>query len=127
MCGLMVHCGLGRQQFYLELSPQLSLHISQVVKWFTISDLLVILSTAFTRVSICFFLLRIFGTKLAWRRVLYSIMALSVATGLSGATVVLAECSPFQKIWEPLIPGTCWSWAARLAYGICNGGESCLE
>lgn len=121
MEGVAVHYGLGRHQSYLELSPQLSLRLSQVIKWETISQFPVILSTMFIKVSICFFLLRIFGTKRAWKWVLYGIMALSVAANISCASLLLPQCSPIQKNWEPLLAGTCWSDDARHSIGFYNG------
>ena len=122
----MVHYGVGRHQIYLELSPQLLLQLSQALKWQYISQVLYIISTMFTRVSICFFLLRIFGTKRKWNNTLYAIMAFSVVTNISNASLVLAQCSPVQKLWDPLLPGTCWSPNAELFVGYYNGSGSCF-
>ena len=87
MDGIMVHYGVGCHQFYLELSPQLTLHLSQAIEWQYISQVVLILSTTFTKVSICFFLLRIFGTKRTWKIGLYGIMAFSVVTNVSSASI----------------------------------------
>lgn len=122
----MVHYGAGRHQFYLELWPQLLLQLAQALKWQYISQVFVILSTMCTKVSICFFLLRIFGTKSTWKRGLYGIMAFSVATNVSSASIVLAQCSPVQKLWDPLIPGTCWGPDTEISICDYNGGEACL-
>lgn len=103
---VMVHYGVGHHQLYFELSPQRLLQLSQALKWQYICQILFIISTMFTRVSVCFFLLRIFGTKRKWKNTLYGIMAFSVATNISSASLVLAQCSPVQKLWDPLIPGT---------------------
>lgn len=124
MDGVMVHYGVGRHQFYLELSPQLSQQLSQAIEWQYISQVLCIVSTMFTKVSICFFLLRIFGTKRTWKRCIYGIMAFSVATNISSASIVLAQCSPVQKLWDPLIPGTCWGPDTEISIGDYNGCES---
>lgn len=119
----MVHNGVGRHQFYLELSPELLLQLSQAIKWQYISQVVLILSTMFTKVSICFFLLRIFGTKPMWKRGLYGIMAFAVVTNISSASIVLAQCSPVQKLWDPLMPGTCWGPDTEISIGDYNGGE----
>ncbi|CAD6567800.1 MAG: hypothetical protein ASARMPRED_001148 [Alectoria sarmentosa] len=122
--GVMVHNGVGRHQFYLELSPELLLQLSQAIKWQYISQIVLILSTMFTKVSICFFLLRIFGTKPMWKRGLYAIMAFAVVTNISSASIVLAQCSPVQKLWDPLMPGTCWGPDTEISIGDYNGAVS---
>ena len=58
-----------------------------------IAQVISIFSPMFTRVSICFFLLRIFGNIQKWKRLLYGIMALSIVVGTSAA---LAQC-PRQR------------------------------
>ena len=123
----MVHYGLGRHQFYLELSPELSLQLSQVRKFGYISKVLLILTSMFTRVSICLFLLRIFGTRRSWKWGLYGILAFSVATNISGASSILMQCSPVQKAWHQWMPGTCRSLNTRLSTNYYNGGKSCLR
>ena len=117
-----VHYGLGRHQFYLESSPKLLQQLPRSMELLDISEVLVILSSMFTRVSICFFLLRIFGSVRMWKRSLYGIIAFTVAVNIATASTTLVQCSPAQKSWNPLIPGTCWSRDTRLALGECNGG-----
>ncbi|KAM0794306.1 hypothetical protein BDR22DRAFT_895239 [Usnea florida] len=123
MC-VAVHYGLGRHQFYLESSPRLSQQLPRSIELLDIAQVLVILSSMFTRVSICFFLLRIFGTVRMWKRSLHGIIAFTVAVNIATASTTLVECSPPQKAWNPLIPGTCWSDNTRLALGECNGAAA---
>ena len=125
--GLMVHNGIGRHRSYLELSPQQLLQFSQGIMWQYISQILYLFSTMCTRVSICFFLQRIFGTKRAWKNALYGIMTFVVVTNVSAASALLAPCKPVQKLWDPLIPGTCSGPNAEIFVGYYMGGESFLE
>jgi len=78
----------------------------------------------FTKISICFFLLRAFGIKKTWRWILYSIMIFATITNISSAAIVLAQCQPVQKLWNPLLPGTCWSPHTEVAIGDYNGGKT---
>ena len=118
----MVHYGVGRHQFYIEASPKLSGQFPRAIELLTISELMGLLSTMFTKVSICFFLLRIFGTIQLWKRSLYGIIAFAVVVNIGSASTSLVQCSPHRKAWNPLILGTCWSPVARLAIGEFNGG-----
>ena len=94
------------------------------LKWQALSQPLSILSVTFTRISICFFLLRIFRTDRAWRWGLYSIAVFSAVTGIATAVVTVTQCQPVQKLWDPLLPGTCWSPETTVAIGDFQGGMS---
>ena len=122
MDGAMVHDGVGRHQYYLSLTPALLKQLSNAVMWTYISEPILILSTLWTKLSISIFLLRIFGTKMLWRWGLYFIMAFAAATSISSAAIVLAQCQPVQKLWDPLISGSCWSPDIQLKIGDYNGG-----
>ena len=118
-----VHYGVGRHQYYLSLTPQSLQRLSQAVKWQYISQPVVIISTMFTKVSICFLLIRVFGIKKSWRWGLYSIMTFATVTNISSAAIVLAQCQPVQKLWNPLLRGTCWTPHTEVAIGDYNGGK----
>ena len=118
----MVHYGVGRHQFYIEASPKLSRQLPRALELLAISEILIILSTMFTRVSISFFLLRIFGKVQSWKYSLYGIVASTVAVSIFSVITEFVQCSPPQKTWNSLIPGNCWSYDARLAVGRINGG-----
>lgn len=94
------------------------------LKWQTLSQPLSILSVTFTRISICFFLLRILRTDRAWRWGLYSTAVFSAVTGIATAVVTVTQCQPVQKLWHPLLPGTCWSPETTVAIGDFQGGMS---
>ena len=122
--GAMVYYGVGRHQFYLSLSPKLLQQLSKAIMWQYVSQPILILSTMFTKISICLFLLRIFGTRKVWKAGLYFIMAFATVTNLSSAAIVLAQCQPVQKIWNPLLSGNCWGPDTQIAIGDYNGGQN---
>ena len=112
---------------YLSRSPVLLARLSQGLKIETIAEMLVICSLVFTKISICLFLLRIFGkNNKIWRWGLYSIMAFSIATYLGSVAVIYTSCRPVQKSWNPDIPGICWRPRIYIAIAEYNRSESPL-
>lgn len=116
-----------REKFY-SLYPQLSTDQLPGLKYDEFSPVLTILSVTFTRVSICFFLLRIVASGQRWQRRtwtcgLYAIMAFSIVTGVPTAIVTISQCKPIAKLWDPLLPGTCWSPNVALYFGDFYGGK----
>ena len=94
------------------------------LKWQQLSQPTSILSVTFTRVSICFFLLRIFRTDRRWRIGLHAIAVFAFVTGVATAVVTVTQCQPIPKLWNPLLPGTCWSLGTTIAIGDFQGGRS---
>ena len=97
--------------------------VTTALKWSSIAAPIGIFSGLCTRLSICLFLLRIFRTKITWRRGLYAIMAFATAVIIPTVVVLLAQCSPVQKLWEPTRPGHCWSPQIVIHIGYFNGGK----
>lgn len=93
------------------------------LKWSSIAAPIGITSGLFTRLSICLFLLRIFRTKRAWRWGLYAMMVFTTAVIVPTIVSLLAQCSPVQKLWDPLLPGSCWSPKTVIDIGYFNGGK----
>jgi len=120
--GVQVHYGLGRHEYYLMFSPELMERLSLAIKYGYITQMLLILSTMFTRVSICFFLLKIFGSRKVWKYGLYAIMAFAVTTNIASAVTVPTQCKPLAKLWNPMLPGACWSISTQIAVGDFQGG-----
>ena len=97
--------------------------VTTALKWSSISSPIGILSGLCTRISICLFLLRIFGAIPKWRWGLYSIMAFLTATLIPSFVCLFAQCSPGQKQWDRSLPGHCWSANTMVHIGYFNGGE----
>ena len=99
---------------------------SEALKWQLLGAVGVVTSLMFIRLSICLFFLPIFGTPRAWRWTLYTVMAFITAANLSSAVTILAQCRPLRKVWNPLVPGTCFTVDTTVAVVYYNGCKSCL-
>ena len=117
-----IRAGLGRHEYYLSLTPELLLQLVQVSKWQFRSEILGNFSLFVTRLSVCLFMLRIFGTLNQWKRILYIVTGFITITNLSSLSILLAECRPLSKNWNPLIPGKCVSPAVINFEAYYNGG-----
>lgn len=98
--------------------------LSLALKYFFMTEFLAIISTMFTRISICIFLLRIFSTKQHWRWGLYTFLVFVTVTQTSAAVLVLVQCQPVQRLWNPTIPGKCWNPHVQIRVGDFNGAIS---
>ena len=121
----MVRNGIGRHIYYLLQDPHTLQQLSFATKLQYIHEVVMIFGTACVKVSVGFFLLRIFGlgTERWWRWALLSIIVFSVLNSISSAVIVLTECRPSSEIWSPLAHGSCWGPGTVIAYGYYNGGK----
>ena len=118
-----IHNGLGRHVYYISLTPEFLADFTQVVKWQYLAEVLTSCSLFFARVSICLFLLRIFGPARYWRRILYCAMAFITLINISSIILVITQCRPLRKNWDPLVHGKCVSSAVLTFVGYYNGGK----
>ena len=125
LTNIAVGLGLGRHEYYLLLSPQLQDQMYQAMKCQTTAEFIVIFSFMFIRISVCLFLMRIFGQTRVGRFGFYSILAFITASNMITIFLFLFQCEPVKKIWNPLIPGTCRGFKIYLANGYHNGSKSC--
>ena len=121
----MVRNGLGRHIFYLSQSQHTLEQLSEGTKLQYMNQIIIIVGVMFIKVSIALFLLRIFGLgqKMWWRWSLYLVMWITVLTSLSSAIIVLTQCRPLRKLWNPVVHGSCWNPETVVAVGEYNGGE----
>ena len=121
----MVRNGLGRHIFYLSQNRHSLEQVIEATKLQYMNQIVVILGVMFIKVSITFFLLRIFGlgNRRWWRWSLYLIMGITVLTSLSSAIIVLTQCRPLPKLWNSRVRGTCWGPETVIAVGEYNGGK----
>lgn len=119
--GLLVHL---RWESVKDGPPLYVPEIIPGLKWQEVSQPTSILSVTFTRISICFFLLRIFRTDRRWRIGLYSIASFAFVTGLATAIITMTQCHPISKLWNPMLPGRCWGINTTIAIGDIQGGRS---
>ena len=101
LTGLVFQNGGGRHQYYLK--PE---EIKPALKWNYITEILLFLIIPFTKISICFFVLRIKNTGwLKW--LLYGVIAGLIITTLVPIVILLAQCRPIRAFWDKTA-GTCW-------------------
>ncbi|KAL2045315.1 hypothetical protein N7G274_002398 [Stereocaulon virgatum] len=111
-----VRAGIGRHMVYLPLD-----HVIRAAKYIVLVRVIISLSTMFTRISIGFLLLRISSSKKWLAIAVYCVMGVVVVAGVSSVFLVVGQCRPFAKSWDPEITGTCWSDNTQLAFSRYNG------
>ena len=122
--GIMTH----DREAIIRQMPEDTLNLLPGLKYQQLSPFLTIFSVTFTRVSVCFFLLRIVavGQKWkawVWKTILYSIMAFALVTGIPTGLITIFPCRPVAKLWNPMMPGSCWKPIVVIAIGDFYGGE----
>ena len=118
-----IRYGLGRHVYYLSLTPELSADINQAMKWQFLALSLAAFSFFFTRISICLFLLRIFGVSRYWRWILYCAIAFITTTNIPFAIIVITQCRPMSKVWDPSVHGKCMSPVVVNFVSYGSGGK----
>jgi len=118
-----VRWGWGRHVGCLLATSQSAAHFIEASKLSYMNLICTILGLLFIKSSIALLLLRIFGTKKVWRWVIYSILGFVFVTTVISVTMVLAQCRPLDKLWNPTRPGTCWSPQVVIHIGYYNGGK----
>ena len=98
--------------------------IAEQLKLQYTAEIPLIISTLFSRLSICIFLLRLFSINKAWRWSLWAIAILTTITNIASATIILLQCTPRAKLWNPTIPGHCWAPHVQVDIGNYQGGKS---
>lgn len=111
--------GLGRH--IDSLTPE---ERSGFVKWTLIAEVQIVTGTAFTKASVCFFILRIFkrtNQKLAY--IIYGLVTLVTVTTIALVITYLLQCRPLNALYDPRVVGTCYS--AHVTFGVAygQGGE----
>lgn len=100
--GLVYHAGGGRHVYYLSPSQA-----RESLKWNYVSEVLLFLIIPFTKISICFFVLRIKNTGcLKW--LLYGLMIGLMVTTVVPIVILFIQCRPIKAFWNKSA-GTCWS------------------
>ena len=114
-----VHNGLGRHIYFL--TPDM---ITNLAKFQVYSILFILISAAFTKASICIFMLRLFQRQKALTWLVYGTLLFIFLSYLVNIIVVPAQCRPIQKIWIPSTPGDCWVPSVQINASYFQGGES---
>ena len=109
--------------YYLSLNPEYLADLGQVLKWQALAELPIAFSLFLSRISICLFLLRIFGAIHYWRRILYCAIAFMTLTNIPLIILIITQCTPMRKAWNPSVHGKCLSSGVTIFAGYYSGGE----
>ncbi|KAL8667910.1 MAG: hypothetical protein Q9202_000375 [Teloschistes flavicans] len=98
--------GLGNH-LALLWTPQLV----KALRWSWIGQIIAVQAIGFGKIAVIAFLLRIQERntklkKLAW--FLYFIAVSNVVINIDQMILILLQCSPSRKLWNPSVPGTCY-------------------
>lgn len=93
-----------------KVGNSLPFHIShpanQALQYYFIAQMFYVSSTVPIKCSICVALIRIAGTRLVYRYILFGIIGLTIASGLATAIGILNVCRPIATLWGEA-DGTC--------------------
>jgi hypothetical protein len=107
-CGLSfasLPYGVGRHIFYLQ-----PLEIMNALKYNAHAQIYNIIAFYFIKASIVLFLLRLIThLHMAMRYILWVSLGLLTLVNIEAFVVSVAQCQPFAKQYNPLLPGTCWN------------------
>lgn len=97
--------GLGRHIYCLPIKQ-----IPLVLKWSVISQIWNIVGIGLAKISVCLCVLRIIGrTRKHLATFLWVVIAFCAASHFAQVMLFLVQCRPMAAIWNPDIPGKCFS------------------
>ena len=109
--------------YYLSLTPEFLADVIQFAKWLFFGEFLVSFSSFFARVSICLFLLRMFGAIHTWRRILYYATTFIILINIANIMTVIIQCRPMRKNWDSSVHGKCLGPAGLTSAAYIYGGK----
>ena len=121
---LSVHHGMG--QHIGDLGPP---QIVLTLKWVWFAQILQLFANTTGKIAVITYLATIHGpshhrSKLAF---LWSLGSLQVASIVILIALILAQCSPLQKLWNEAFPGTCNGRVRNQNFGFFQGSEWCID
>jgi hypothetical protein len=85
-----------------------------------IASVLLTFAVAWSKTSFAVTLLRlVHGWSKVWVWIL--IISINVFMGVTGVLILLS-CTPVEKTWNPVIPGTCWPLGVNSSIAIASAG-----
>ena len=116
--------GYGRHLYYLVQTKESHEKLIEVSKISYLSPIIFLIGQFFVKCSIGVMLLRIFGTKKTWKKLIYSIMVFVSVTKVLLIVTILAQCRPLRKLWAGAAVRGCWSADVNTDLMYFNGGQS---
>ncbi|MCJ1226214.1 hypothetical protein MMC12_002864 [Toensbergia leucococca] len=118
-----VHYGLGK---HLDLLTPQQADLASKYSW--IGQCFAIMSFAIGKVSIAFFDLRMLErARKRWHVYVLEFFVISVVLANAVTVIlILAQCQPLAKLFNPFLKGTCWNRNVVVYFGYFTGGYDAL-
>ncbi|MCJ1260710.1 hypothetical protein MMC22_000572 [Lobaria immixta] len=113
---IAVDAGEGRHLYYLSQAQ--ALRVSMTIH---VAIPLIDLATGCSRVSISLFLLRIVSPGRRWKQGIYGLIAFAATNCVAMFITDWIRCVPAEKMWNPMVPGKCWSERAHTGGNLWQG------
>ena len=122
LTALEVQNGMGRHVVYILPT------LSKLLKVVVLAELGVALGVGFVKLSICIFVLRLIkGTHRRIAIAVYTVMIMNTVITLVAVFCIAFQCTPFEKVWNPKVPGRCFSAQVLTEIVRVVGGKSSLD
>ncbi|GAB1313488.1 hypothetical protein MFIFM68171_03698 [Madurella fahalii] len=83
-----------------------------------------LMSVTLSKISICLLFMSLLGRARQWRILLGVLIVLMAAVNLAFSLTVNLQCRPLEKVWKPLVEGSCWDPSVQLNFGYFQGAFS---
>ncbi|KAL8785824.1 MAG: hypothetical protein Q9213_003131 [Squamulea squamosa] len=113
--------GLGRHMYYLQPEERRRFHIIGWLDWMQ-----TFIAIMFTKISICFFLLRIKNDK-SNKTFMYSLIGANILVTAVSCFLFLGICRPLRAYWDVGVEGKCLSKRQLMAVVASQGSFSVLS
>ena len=111
--------GIGNHEAVLSLPDLVTCNL-----WSWIGQIVAIMALVFARIAAIVFFLSIQGpTHRKLRQAVYAVVALQGLVNTIEVVLILKQCTPTQKLWNPAIPGTCNLIKICSQVGYLQGGK----
>ncbi|KEZ40759.1 putative integral membrane protein [Scedosporium apiospermum] len=112
---------LGYGKFWYDWSPIYE-EVITMVKLINSAGSLSLTAAIWSKTSFALTLLRLTEGKIKWL-IWFIIISMNIAMGLS-ALFVWIQCTPLPRVWDRLVPGTCWEAHVLPNYNIFSASYS---
>jgi hypothetical protein len=104
-----------------DFPPELYPSFPELFRIINITGTFSVTAAIWSKTSFALTLLRLtegWARKLIW----FIIISMNIAMGLS-ALLIWVQCTPIQKGWDIMVPGTCWPMSTLAYYDIFSAGK----
>ena len=92
------------------------------VKYMYLGELFALLAMPTGKTSFCVTLLRL--TAIKWHKYIIWFIIVTINLTMWAVTIMtFAQCSPVEKLWNIMLPGSCWDNRIVIYFSIFVGGE----